>query len=346
MLILLQGEWTERIPNPEHPEISNRIVLSFTSNLISSGLRDNIRFLVQHKKCHIIICTAGAVEEDLIKCLGPTYVSTFRADDAALRAQATNRIGNLRVPNDNYVAFEDWVMPQLQRMLDEQEASERHIDGLKWAVMRESGGGFSTSSSRLTESQAQLADAVPLTWTPSKIIARLGEAINDEKSFIYWAYRHQIPVFCPAITDGSLGDMISAFAVRTRARAPFPPGATSPIPRSPRGLVIDIAEDIDRLNSITRETDLYGAKMGAIILGAGLVKHHTMNAFLNGGGGHAVVYINTAAEWDGSDAGAECTEAVSWGKLRAGAPAIKVTCDATIAFPLLILGTWLKHRLE
>nr|GEY39804.1 deoxyhypusine synthase-like protein [Tanacetum cinerariifolium] len=45
-------------------------------------------------------------------------------------------------------------------------------------------------------------------WTPSKVIARLGKEINDESSYLYWAYKNDIPVFCPGLTDGSLGDML------------------------------------------------------------------------------------------------------------------------------------------
>lgn len=45
-------------------------------------------------------------------------------------------------------------------------------------------------------------------WTPSKVIARLGEEINNEESIYYWAAKNKIPVFCPALTDGSLGDMM------------------------------------------------------------------------------------------------------------------------------------------
>jgi deoxyhypusine synthase len=26
-------------------------------------------------------------------------------------------------------------------------------------------------------------------WTPSKVIARLGKEINDESSYLYWAYK-------------------------------------------------------------------------------------------------------------------------------------------------------------
>lgn len=45
-------------------------------------------------------------------------------------------------------------------------------------------------------------------WAPSKVIARLGEKINNEESIYYWCAKNHIPVFCPALTDGSLGDMM------------------------------------------------------------------------------------------------------------------------------------------
>lgn len=128
-------------------------MLGYTSNLVSSGLRDIIRFLVQHKHISGIVTTAGGIEEDLIKCLGHTYLTPtggFDVDGASLRKQGLNRIGNLIVPNSNYCAFEDWVMPRLDQMVKEQV---------------ESG----------------------VIWTPSTVIARLGSEINDESSILYWA---------------------------------------------------------------------------------------------------------------------------------------------------------------
>lgn len=46
------------------------------------------------------------------------------------------------------------------------------------------------------------------SWTPSKLIDRLGAEINDRRSICYWAHHNKIPIFCPAITDGSIGDML------------------------------------------------------------------------------------------------------------------------------------------
>lgn len=40
------------------------------------------------------------------------------------------------------------------------------------------------------------------------MINRLGKEINNEESVYYWAYKNNIPVFCPGLTDGSLGDML------------------------------------------------------------------------------------------------------------------------------------------
>jgi hypothetical protein len=40
------------------------------------------------------------------------------------------------------------------------------------------------------------------------MIAHLGRAINHPDSVYYWAQKNGIPVYCPAITDGSIGDML------------------------------------------------------------------------------------------------------------------------------------------
>ncbi|EAQ84062.1 deoxyhypusine synthase [Chaetomium globosum CBS 148.51] len=266
------------------------IFLGYTSNMISSGLRGVFRYLVQHKHVSAIVTTAGGIEEDFIKCLGDTYMSSFSEAGAELRSKGLNRIGNLVVPNSNYCAFEDWVVPILDKMLEEQEAS------------------------RGTEDE--------LHWTPSKIIHRLGKEINDERSVYYWAYKNNIPVFCPALTDGSLGDMLYFHTFKT----------------SPQQLRVDIVEDIRKINTIA----VRAKRAGMIILGGGVVKHHIANACLMRNGAESAVYINTAQEFDGSDAGARPDEAVSWGKIKVGADAVKVYVEATTCFPFIVANTFAK----
>ncbi|PVI07657.1 Deoxyhypusine synthase [Periconia macrospinosa] len=274
----------------KHPETGEgtTIFLGYTSNLISSGLREILRYLVQHKFVSAIVTTAGGVEEDFIKCLAPTYLGAFSTPGAGLRAKGMNRIGNLVVPNSNYCAFEDWVVPILDKMLEEQEASKK------------------------TEE--------PLHWTPSKVIHRLGKEINDERSVYYWAWKNDIPVFCPALTDGSLGDMLFFHTFKS----------------SPEQLRIDIVEDIRKINSLAMKAK----RAGMIILGGGVVKHHIANACLMRNGAESAVYINTANEFDGSDAGARPDEAVSWGKIKADGDSVKVYAEATVVFPLIVAATF------
>ena len=47
-----------------------------------------------------------------------------------------------------------------------------------------------------------------VVWTPSKMIHRMGKEIDNPDSVYYWCYKNNIPVYSPAITDGSIGDMI------------------------------------------------------------------------------------------------------------------------------------------
>lgn len=54
-----------------------RIFLSYTSNQISCGQREIIKFLVQHKLVDCIVSTAGGIEEDFVKCFRPTYMGAF-----------------------------------------------------------------------------------------------------------------------------------------------------------------------------------------------------------------------------------------------------------------------------
>ncbi len=105
-----------------------------------------------------------------------------------------------------------------------------------------------------------------------------------------------------------------------------------------KGFILDIAEDIRRINDLAVQCHA----SGQIIIGGGLVKHHTCNANLMRNGANYSVYINTAQEFDGSDSGASPDEAISWGKIRIDAKPVKVSADATIVWPLIVSQTFAK----
>jgi hypothetical protein len=71
--------------------------------------------------------------------------------------------------------------------------------------------------------------------------------------------QNDIPVFCPALTDGSLGDMIYFHTYKTETQ-----------------LSIDIVQDIRRLNDMS----VKAKQAGMIILGGGVCKHQIANAML------------------------------------------------------------------
>jgi deoxyhypusine synthase len=63
-----------------------------------------------------LVTTTGAIEEDIMKCLAPTYMGDFHLSGKDLRNQGLNRIGNLIVPNQNYCKLEAWFMPLLKEL--------------------------------------------------------------------------------------------------------------------------------------------------------------------------------------------------------------------------------------
>ena len=84
--------------NPDEPLT---LFLGYTSNLISSGLREIIKFLAQHKLVDCIVTTAGGIEEDFVKCLGHTVLGDFelgRSESAEARVSKFNESHTPRVP--------------------------------------------------------------------------------------------------------------------------------------------------------------------------------------------------------------------------------------------------------
>jgi deoxyhypusine synthase len=96
--------------------------------------------------------------------------------------------------------------------------------------------------------------------------------------------------------------------------------------------MVNIIKDEEAISKIIFDAK----KSGAIMIGGGISKHHTLwwNQFR--GGLNYATYITTAVEYDGSLSGAEVREAVSWGKVKPKAKQITINGDATALFPLMI----------
>lgn len=148
----------------------------------------------------------------------------------------------------------------------------------------------------------------------------IGKSLG-ESSFLYWCWSNGIPVFVPAITDGAVGSQIWLFSER-------------------KEFSVNILKDQKEISDI-----VFGSKkLGALIIGGGVSKHHVIWWAQFKGGLSYAVYITTAQEYDGSLSGARTREAITWGKVKHDALHVTVDCDATLAASLLL--TALIHLLE
>jgi deoxyhypusine synthase len=155
-----------------------------------------------------------------------------------------------------------------------------------------------------------------------ELVDQVGARLDDEDSMTYWCHRNNIPVFIPGITDGSFGSQLWMYW------------------QEHRKLRVDLFQDEQDLMDL-----VFDAKeSGAIMIGGGISKHHTIwwNQF-RGGLDHAI-YLTTAVEYDGSLSGAQIREAVSWGKVKETADHVTVEGDATITLPMIVAS--LIERLD
>lgn len=260
------------------------IWISFTGNMISSGNREIITYLVKHKMIDGIVTTAAALEEDVMKCIKPFHLGKFEIPGKFLSQESIGRIGNILVPMDRYLYFERFFNDFIKNLLENFQGIPASYD-------------FAREMGKYVEEHS-------LTKK------------NHSSSFLYWAHINNIPVFCPGVTDGAIGDL-ATFIKR----------------RSPN-FMIDIIKDNVKLTSLLRNTD----KAGCIVLGGGIAKHFLLNSSIFREGFEYSIYITTAAEYDGSDSGGNQEEAISWDKIKANAIRVRIVADATVIFPLLVAG--------
>ncbi len=146
----------------------------------------------------------------------------------------------------------------------------------------------------------------------SQLCREIGARCCNETSITYWAAKNNIPIYVPGITDGAVGYQTWMFSQDHDFR-------------------LNLLKDSGELNDLV----FTAKKSGALIVGGGISKHHTIwwNQFKDGL--DYVVYVSTADEWDGSLSGARPREAVSWGKISEKAKRIMLEGDASLILPIV-----------
>tara|TARA_Y100000296_G_scaffold87210_1_gene130610 strand:- start:386 stop:1330 length:945 start_codon:yes stop_codon:yes gene_type:complete len=148
-----------------------KIYLTFTSNMVTSGLRGFFAQLIKLNIPQVIVTTAGAIEEDIMKAFGEKFeIASFHSDDVELHEKGENRVGNLIIRNESYMKFEDWIIPVLKELYNEKKR-----------------------------------------WSVSELLKEIGLKLNDKNSILYQAAKKNVPIFCPGITDGIMGFQLFMF---------------------------------------------------------------------------------------------------------------------------------------
>ncbi|MCK5629835.1 MAG: deoxyhypusine synthase family protein [Nanoarchaeota archaeon] len=253
-----------------------KIFLTFTSNMVTSGLRGFFAQLIKLGMADMIVTTVGGLEEDIMKSIGEKFViGDFHSDDIALYEKGVNRVGNLFVTNESYCRFEDMIAPMLDKLYQKKAR-----------------------------------------WPVSELLREIGLMLDDESSLLYQAAKKNVPIFCPAITDGSFGFHLFMFQQKHK------------------DFVIDVVKDFENILLSTSHDDI----KGLISLGGSISKHHAILASLLNGGLDYAVYMTTARSTSGSMSGATTQEAKSWGKIKDDSDAVTVIGDVSITFPLAMIG--------
>ncbi|MCL5011490.1 MAG: deoxyhypusine synthase family protein, partial [Candidatus Marsarchaeota archaeon] len=148
-----------------------------------------------------------------------------------------------------------------------------------------------------------------------ELVREFGKRITDENSIVRQAYLNNVPVFIPGITDGAFGTQLMIFS-------------------QDHDFKVNVLKDEREMSRIIMESK----KLGALMIGGGISKHHTIWWSQFKGGLDYAVYITTASQYDGSLSGARLSEAVSWGKVKEKAKFINIDGDASVILPLMMAG--------
>ncbi|AKB84151.1 deoxyhypusine synthase family protein [Methanococcoides methylutens] len=254
---------------------SAKVFLTFTSNMVTSGLRGFFAQLIELGIADVIVTTVGGLEEDIMKATGENFqIGSFQTDDVELHEKGINRVGNLFINNESYMNFESLI----ERILKQLYEKQKH-------------------------------------WAVSEMLREIGLLLDDENSILYQAAKNNVPIFCPAITDGAFGFHLYLFQ------------------QEHPDFMVDVVKDFGNILFASSFDD----RKGVIALGGSISKHHAILSTLLNGGAEYAVYMTTAHRTSGSMSGANTNEAKSWGKVKDESDVATVIGDVSITFPLAMI---------
>jgi deoxyhypusine synthase len=258
------------------------IFLGMAGALSAGGLRLIVAHLIANRYIDCLVSTGANLYHDLHETRGQRhYVGSPHADDAALAEDQIDRVYDTYASEEEFIGNDNWIAD--------------------FAVTLE-----------------------PRSYTTREFLYLLGGHLwttTSRDGILTAAYRADVPIFCPAIADSSIGMGLS------QARQ-----------KDPRFGHIDVIGDIiESANIVIRRP-----RTASIVLGGGTPKNFINQASVQAefyspevGGHRYALQIVTDVPHFGGASGSSLEEAQSWGKLATDSAKVSVQADATIALPLL-----------
>jgi deoxyhypusine synthase len=264
-------------------ESNSTIFFGIAGALTAGGLRLLIAHLIRERYIDCLVSTGANLYHDLHETRGRHhFVGSAVEDDAALQEVRIDRVYDTYADEEEFCENDEWI------------------------------AAFATS----LECRA---------YSTREFLYRLGEHLwreYEQDGILTAAYRANVPIFCPAIADSSLGMGLSQARHARRGT----------------GQIDCIADIIESANIVIRRP-----QTASIVLGGGTPKNFINQASVQAeffdrrvGGHRFALQIVTDVPHFGGASGSTLDEAKSWGKVARDAEQVTVHADATIATPLLV----------
>jgi deoxyhypusine synthase len=258
------------------------IFLGLAGALSAGGLRLIVAHLISNRYVDCLVSTGANLYHDLHETRGQHhYIGSPHSDDAALAKERIDRVYDTFASEEEFIGNDNWI----------------------------------------AEFAASL-EARP--YTTREFLYRLGGHLwkaTHADGILTAAYRANVPIFCPAIADSSIGMGLSQARQKTA-------GA---------GQIDIIGDIVESANLIIRRP-----RTASIVLGGGTPKNFINQASVQAefyspevSGHRYALQVVTDVPHFGGASGSSLEEAQSWGKLAANSGRVSVQADATIALPLL-----------
>jgi deoxyhypusine synthase len=278
------------------------IILCLAGSLISAGLKKVFVEMIRSRMVDAIVSTgANIVDQDFFEALGfkhyvaPEYLKSGQ-NDGMLRDLMIDRIYDTLIDEEELRVCDD--------------TTQKVIDGME-----------------------------PGAYSSREIIREMGAYLQkngkNNESIVLEAYKHDVPIFCPAFSDCSAG---FGFVAHIHARAASGQPTVS----------IDSAKDFYELTQLK----IKNPETGLFMIGGGVPKNFAQDIVVAAEilGVEApmhkyAIQITVADVRDGALSGSTLKEASSWGKVDTVYEQM-VYSEATIAVPLIVGYAWHKKGWE